>query len=118
MYGPGLKDRVRRMAPGGIDAALDVAGSGIISELIEITGSASRVVSVADFSAEKYGARFSKGPPENLDAVLQEIIHLFRYAQYTVSVERTFKMERAEEAYKISESGHVQGKLVITPVPS
>ncbi|MDQ6612575.1 MAG: NADP-dependent oxidoreductase, partial [Gemmatimonadota bacterium] len=34
-YGDGLVGRVRALAPGGVDAALDIAGSGVIPELIE-----------------------------------------------------------------------------------
>ncbi len=37
-YGEGLEQRVRELAPAGIDAAIDVAGSGIIPELIRIVG--------------------------------------------------------------------------------
>lgn len=117
VYGPGLKERIGHLAPEGIDAALDVAGSGIIPELIEMTGSASRVVSVADFSAEEYGARFSKGPPENPDAVLQEIIRLFSRVHYSVRVEKTFSLEDAAKAHEVSENSHVRGKLVIVPLP-
>jgi NADPH:quinone reductase-like Zn-dependent oxidoreductase len=43
-YGPGLVDRVRALAPTGIDAAVDIAGSGIIAELVELTGEPTRVV--------------------------------------------------------------------------
>ncbi|MQB55852.1 zinc-binding dehydrogenase [Rahnella sp. RcJ3] len=113
----GLKERISHLAPEGINAALDVAGSGIIPNLIEMTGSASRVVSVADFSAEEYGARFSKGPPENPDAVLQEIIRLFSRVHYSVSVEKTFRLEDAAKAHEVSENSHVKGKLVIVPLP-
>jgi len=37
-YGEGLAGRVRALAPGGVDAALDVAGSGILPELIGLAG--------------------------------------------------------------------------------
>ena len=45
-YGDGLVARVRALAPGGIDAALDIAGSGVIPELIELTGDPARVLSI------------------------------------------------------------------------
>ena len=45
-YGPGLPARV----PGRVDAALDVAGKGSLPELIELTGTPSSVVTLADFS--------------------------------------------------------------------
>jgi NADPH:quinone reductase-like Zn-dependent oxidoreductase len=37
-YGPGLVERVRKLAPRGVDAALDIAGSSVIPELIELVG--------------------------------------------------------------------------------
>ncbi|MDQ0324591.1 NADPH:quinone reductase-like Zn-dependent oxidoreductase [Rhodopseudomonas julia] len=112
-YGPGLAERVRALAPHGIDAAFDVAGSGIISELIGIVGVASRVVSVADLSAEKYGARFSKGPPREPERVLAEVAKLYCEGQFQARVERTFSIEQTAEAHAISEAGHASGKLVI-----
>jgi NADPH:quinone reductase-like Zn-dependent oxidoreductase len=39
-YDEGMVERVRALAPDGIDAALDIAGSGVIPELIELTGDA------------------------------------------------------------------------------
>jgi NADPH:quinone reductase-like Zn-dependent oxidoreductase len=72
-YGPGLAERVKELAPEGVDAALDLAGSGIIPELIEIVGDPSHVLSVADFAAPRYGAKFSAGPPKNPERVLEPI---------------------------------------------
>ena len=39
-YGAGLGGRVRALAPDGVDVALDVAGSGVLPELIELAGGA------------------------------------------------------------------------------
>jgi NADPH:quinone reductase-like Zn-dependent oxidoreductase len=56
-YGEGLVERVRVLAPDGVDAALDVAGSGVLPELIGLAGGAEHVVTIADFA----GARGSTG---------------------------------------------------------
>ena len=48
-YGEGLAGRVRALAPDGVDAALDVAGSGVLPELIELAGGPEHVVTIADF---------------------------------------------------------------------
>ena len=54
--------RVRALAPDGVDVALDVAGSGVLPELIELTGGAWHIVTVADFGgAREHGVRFSSG---------------------------------------------------------
>ena len=48
-YGEGLVERVRALASDGVDVALDVAGSGVLPELIELAGGPQRVVTIADF---------------------------------------------------------------------
>lgn len=113
-YGPGLAERVRELAPEGVDAAIDVAGSGIIPELIAIVGDASRVLSVADFAAPKYGARFSYGPPKNPERVFADVARLCSEGRFRLHVERTFPLEQTGEAQEVSAKGHVTGKLIIS----
>lgn len=115
-YGPGLSERVWTLAPGGVDAALDVAGSGIIPELIEITGDPARVVSVADFSATQYGARFSAGPPKDPERVLADVARLCSEGLFRLRVEQNFPLEQTAEAHEFSARGHVTGKLIISVV--
>lgn len=112
-YGPGLKDRVKALVPDRIDGALDIAGSKIIPELIEITGDASHVVSVADFSAKEYGARFSYGPPRNIQYVLTEVANLYMKGLYQLHIQEIFPLEETAKAQEISSHKHVSGKLVI-----
>src|SRR6202044_3382919 len=52
-YGEGLAGRVRALAPDGVDAALDVAGSGVLPELIELAGGPEHVVTIADFAGAR-----------------------------------------------------------------
>jgi NADPH:quinone reductase-like Zn-dependent oxidoreductase len=113
-YGPGLAERVRQLAPLGVDAALDLAGSGIIPELIEIVGDPSHVLSVADFSAPQYGARFSHGPSKDLERVLVDVARLCSEGHFRLHVGRTFSLEQTREAQAVSAKGHVTGKLIIT----
>ncbi len=112
-YGPGLAERVRKLAPGGVGAALDIAGSGIVPELIEIVGDPSHVLSVADFSAPQYGAKFSYGPPKDLERVLADVARLCSEGLFHLRVEQTFPLEQTREAQEVSAKGHVTGKLVI-----
>jgi len=113
IYGPGLAERVRELAPQGVDRALDLAGSGIIPELIAIVGDPSHVLSVADFSAPQYGAKFSYGPPKDLERVLADVARLCSEGLFHLRVDRTFGLEQTREAQEISAKGHVTGKLVI-----
>src|SRR5690242_13617087 len=63
-YGKGLAERIRALAPDGVDLALDVAGSGVLPELIELAGGPDHVVTIADFGgAQEPGVTFSRGAP-------------------------------------------------------
>jgi NADPH:quinone reductase-like Zn-dependent oxidoreductase len=113
-YGPGVAERVKELAPKGVDAALDLAGSGIIPELIEIVGDPSHVLSVADFSAEQYGAKFSHGPPKDPERIFVEVARLCSEGRFRLRVDQTFPLEQTADAQEVSARGRVAGKLVIS----
>jgi NADPH:quinone reductase-like Zn-dependent oxidoreductase len=111
-YGDGLVERVRDLAPGGVDAALDIAGSGVIPELIELTGDASKVLSIADFTAGDHGAQVSSGGGDR-SAALAEAARLFDAGQLRIPVANTFTLDQATAAHELSQAGHVAGRTVI-----
>lgn len=113
-YGDGMVQRVRELAPEGVDRALDTAGRGALPELIEITGSPDNVVTIADFSAAEHGVRVSTGAGERSWEALGQAAQLSEAGEFTLPVQ-TFPFARAPEAHRISEEGHVRGKLVLTP---
>jgi len=115
-YGLGLAERVRAFTP-KVDAALDIAGAGVIPDLIGIVGDASRVVSVADFSAGAHGARFSAGPPRDPERVLGALAQLCVDGRLRLPVERTFPLEETAEAQAISAGKGTTGKLIIVMGP-
>ncbi|ASG22347.1 NADP-dependent oxidoreductase [Nitrospirillum viridazoti] len=112
-YGEGLEQRVRELVPGGVDAAIDIAGSGIIPDLIRIVGDPAHVLSVADFSAEEYGAKFSRGPPVDPARLLAAMAALCSAGSFKLHIDRTFPLEQAKQAQEVSQSGQVTGKLVV-----
>lgn len=112
-YGDGLVDRVRALAPDGIDAALDIAGSGVIPELIELTGDPSKVLSIADFSAPSLGAQISTGG-SGAAAAFAEAARLFSADKLSIPVEKTFPLEQAAQAQAESAAGHAAGRIVVT----
>src|ERR1700733_953842 len=94
-YGEGLVEQVRALAPDGVGLALDVAGSGVLPELVELAGGAEHVVTLADFGgAQEHGVRFSSGDAGR-------------------AVAQTFPLAEIAEAHRVSEDGHVRGKLVL-----
>ena len=114
-YGEGLADRVRAIAPGGVDAALDAAGGGALTELVELVGGPERVVTIADYAgAQQTGAQFSGGMgTERALHALTDIGPLIESGSFALPVAQTFPLERIGEAHALSQDGHVRGKLVL-----
>jgi len=113
-YGAGLAERVAALAPGGVDAALDTPGKGSVPALIEIVGEPSQVVSIADFSAPERGARATSGAEERATYALAAVAGLFEQEAFVVNVQQVFPLADGAEAHRLSEGGHVRGKLVLT----
>ncbi len=112
-YGAGLVDRVRELAPDGVDAALDIAGSGVIGELIALTGEPSKVLSIADFSAPEQGAQVSSTSTNQVEA-FSEAARLFTEGAFHLRVEKAFPLAAAADAHAASMAGHVAGRIVVT----
>jgi NADPH:quinone reductase-like Zn-dependent oxidoreductase len=115
-YGPGLAARVRRLAPGGVAAALDIAGSSVIPELIELVGDPARVLSIADFTAPQVGAQLSLAVQQHPERALAEAARQFSEGAFRVALAGTFPLAQAAEAYRLCAAGHVRGKLIISVV--
>jgi NADPH:quinone reductase-like Zn-dependent oxidoreductase len=115
IYGSGLVDRVRALAPAGVDRALDAAGGGALPDLVALTGDPGRVVTIADYpGAEQTGVRFSGGMgAERAIHALREIGPLIESGQFSLPVAQTFPLAQVGEAHSIGEAGHTPGKLVL-----
>jgi NADPH:quinone reductase-like Zn-dependent oxidoreductase len=113
-YGDGLADRVRALAPDGVDAALDVAGSNVLAELIHLAKGPQNVVTLADFDgAKQHGVRFSSGFEGHAFHALSEIGPLIEAGRFWLPVDRTYPLSDISEAHRVSEWGHVRGRLVL-----
>jgi len=114
-YGEGLVERVREIAPDGVDAALDAAGGGALPALVELTGDPERVITIADYAgAQETGVQFSggMGTGRALHA-LRDISAPIEAGQFSLPVAQTFPLEQIAEAHRLSETGHVRGKLIL-----
>ena len=112
-YGEGLADRIAAVAPGGVDAALDLAGSGSLADLVAIVGDPSRVASAADFNAPSLGVTMVAGNA-NASANLAAVAELGAAGSYTPRVQATYPLEQVPEAHTHIQGGHTRGKIVIT----
>ena len=115
LYGEGVGGRVRAAAGGQVDAVFDVAGKTPVEELVSLVSEPSQVVSIANFAAGQAGARVTGGGAESRPMeALAEVGELLAENKLVIKVQ-TFPFDRAAEAYRISQDGHVRGKLVLIP---
>ncbi|SEO63951.1 NADP-dependent oxidoreductase [Amycolatopsis saalfeldensis] len=109
-YGEGWVERVRRLGP--VDAAVDLAGSGVIRELVELTGDPRRVLTIADLGAPEFGVRFS-GVAGSVPDALVEAASLISQGKLRIPVEKSYPLADAAAAHVDSHAGHTRGRRVI-----
>ncbi|MEV0095066.1 NADP-dependent oxidoreductase [Streptomyces sp. NPDC050738] len=118
-YGEGWVERVRHI--GQIDAALDLAGSGVIRQLVELTGDPQKVISIADLAAPELGVRFS-GVAGSVPQALAEATDLISRGKLHIPVEKSYALAEAAAAHIDSRAGHTRGRRVMvigeTPTPA
>jgi len=114
-YGDGVANRVRNAAGGSIDAVFDVVGQTPVGELISLVSNPAKVVTIANFAAAEAGVRVTGGGADSrAPEALDEVADLLAQNKIVIKVQ-TFPFERAAEAYRISLTGHLRGKLVLIP---
>jgi NADPH2:quinone reductase len=120
-YGEGLLDRVREVAPGGVDAALDLAGT---DEALDVS-----LALVEDRNRIATIANFDRGPQEGIrvlgaggeegkeirEAAAPELAELAATGQLSVHVEATFPLIEVVAAHELLASRRATGKIVLLP---
>jgi NADPH:quinone reductase-like Zn-dependent oxidoreductase len=112
-YGEGLVERVRALAPRGIDAALDAVGGEALDASVELCKDRDRIGTLVDFDrAPGLGVRsiFSR----RSTARLREIVDQYESGRLRIHVSREFPLDRAADAHRALETGHGRGKIVIS----
>ena len=113
-YGDGMPERVRALAPTGVDFALDVAGSGVLPELVQLAGGPEHVITLADFpGAQQTGVRFSRGDTGRATYALADVARMAETGRFSVTVGQTFALADVAQAHRVGEAGTVRGKLVL-----
>jgi NADPH:quinone reductase-like Zn-dependent oxidoreductase len=120
-YGPGLADRVRGLAPDGVDAALDTVGTDeAVDVSLELVADRHRIVTIAAGArAQEDGFQLVGGRnPASADyraGVRGTLIQLAGDGKLVVPMGRTFPLTEAPEALRLLQTGHPGGKLALIP---
>ena len=122
-YGDGLADRVRDVAPEGVDAALDLIGSDeAIETSLELVGCRDRIVTIAAFgrAADDGIKLIGGGPGADPGTEIRENARLPLAAavaegRLRVVVAGTYPLADAAAAHRDIMAGHSTGKIVLLP---
>ena len=121
VYGAGLLDRLRALAlpthpgaPSGIDAVFDAVGKGALPDSIAVRGGTTRIVTIADMTAQSLGVVFSSGTASDRSvALLEQASRLAAAGRLAVDVAARFPLGEAAQAHTLGDGKHAPGKILL-----
>lgn len=123
VYGDGLVERVRAMAPEGVDAAIDSVGTDeAVDSSIALVHDRTRVVDRGRLPARprardhRHRQRAGGGPGErDRTAARLELVRLVEQNKLKVVLAAIYPLSEAAAAHQAIQSGHTHGKIVLVP---
>ncbi|MFF2452274.1 NADP-dependent oxidoreductase [Isoptericola sp. NPDC058082] len=113
-YGAGLVERVRALAPDGVDAVLDTTGAGVLPDSITLRGGTERIVTIADDAAADLGVEASWRSERDAGELAEAVDALAR-GDLVTTVGAVLPLADAPRAHALVESGQAGGKVVLVP---
>lgn len=110
-YGEGLAERVRGLAPEGVDAVFDSVGGDALKASANLLAPEGRLASIADPEVVNFGGHYWFVRPDSQD--LQHLSDLADQGALTVHVSETFPLDRAADAHRLNQEGRTRGKIVV-----
>jgi len=113
-YGEGLVERVREIAPDGVDAVLDLIGGDALKDSPALLSAKSkgRLVSVTNPVVKELGGIMGDVHPDVTD--LDAITKLVEAGKIKVDVSAVYPLEEVAKAWSENMTGHTRGKIVLT----
>jgi NADPH:quinone reductase len=115
-YGDDLAERIRAVAPAGVDAFLDLFGPEYVRLAVELGVAPDRIDTIiARDAAKEYGAKTEGSAAAASPEVLSELADLIASARIDVPIAATYPLQRVQDAYAELEQRHTRGKIVLIP---
>ena len=118
VYGDGLADRVRALAPDGVDVALDlVGGEEALRVSLDLVADRGRIATIANFAAAAQGVAVLAGMGDEARlraAARPELLRLAADGALKVRIAGTYPLTDVAEAHRAIKQGHTVGKIVLT----
>ncbi|MEV7618198.1 NADP-dependent oxidoreductase [Streptomyces sp. NPDC089799] len=112
-YGEGLVERVRAIAPEGVDTVMDNVGGDTLRASVEVVKDRNRIRTMIDDEvAEELGIPLlSAGRSATR---LAELTDLYAKGLIKINIRKAYPLAEAAEAHRDIETGHGRGKIVLT----
>ena len=115
VYGEGLADRLRSLAPQGIDVFIDTHGDGSVDLAADLGVPPDRIDTIIDFAAaQRYGAKTDASPQASTPDVLATMAEHVAWGRLTMPIAAIYPLEQVRDAYAELVGGHVYGKIVLS----
>ncbi len=123
VYGDGLVDRIRALAPDGVDVSIDLVGNDeALDASVALVADRHRIATIAGFhrgselGIKVLGSAPGADPGTAIRAAARlDLVRRVEAGQLTVTVEATHPLADAAAAHEALAAGHTHGKIVLIP---
>ena len=115
-YGDGLAERIRALAPAGLDGFIDAYGAPYVELALELGVPPERIDTIADFAAvRRYGVKAEGNAAADTIDVLAQLAQLAAAGTVRIPIAATYPLTEVRDAFTELEHGHTRGKIVLLP---
>jgi len=114
-YDGGVAEQLKA-AVGQVDAFVDTYGADYVTLAIDLGVPKDRIDTIVyPDGAERFGVKTDASMAGGSAAVLAELAGLIAAGQLEVPIAATFPLDQVADAYRLLETGHIRGKIVLVP---
>jgi NADPH:quinone reductase-like Zn-dependent oxidoreductase len=115
-YGDGISERLRAVAPDGIDAFIDLFGPQYLQLAVDLGVSPDRIETIISRDkAQELGTKVEGSGDASTTDVLSEMAGLVASGQIEIPIAATYPLEKVGDAFTQLEERHTHGKIVLIP---
>src|SRR5271156_1826969 len=113
-YGDGLAERLRALAPQGLDAFIDLFGGGYVELAVTLGIAHERINTIIDFaSAEKYGVKTDGSSAAASRETLASVANLIAWGAIVMPLTAIYPFASVRDAYAELARRKTRGKIVL-----
>jgi NADPH:quinone reductase-like Zn-dependent oxidoreductase len=117
-YGDGLEQRLREVAPKGLDAMIDLFGQGYVDLAIALGIPKERINTIIDFAAaQKYGVKAEGSAEADDSKTLAELAGLGAWGELLLPIAAIYPLALVHDAYRELGKRKSHGKIVLSLDP-